>query len=248
MAGVAVQCQCGSQFLVPAPPKVFTQEDFWNSELGDKPVSQAYGSGAVQTEEERSPLSALSATGHLPGYENHGGGSGVGMWRQGEVLIMSHHARLPAICVKTGEHSAGYVPVELTWQPFWMYLIVPIGGKLLYWILADQYRKKATIHIGLSAAAAQFRSTATTLAIVVGVIGFLLIAGGIVGTLALQTAAMAIILCPLGGIALMAAALAGNKVSKVVSVQKITDHNIHLSGVHPNLLAMLPEWQGGRRR
>jgi len=174
-------------------------------------------------------------------------GRAIGMWRRGRVLIMHRHAHLPHRCVKTNRPTA---PDERWRHTFtWCHPAVFLGllvNLLLLLILYLIFRKKATIELGVNRARLVRRRRALLggwllfLAGFVGFIGFCVVSAD-AGPEASTTLGLVAVGWLVAGLCGLIWAAWG---SYIVGVKRIDAHYVWLGGVHPDYLAVLPEWPG----
>jgi len=74
-----------------------------------------------------------------------------GAWAQGDLLIASHSAVLPAFCVKCGRPAQPKLMRRMSsWHQPWLYFLILVGV-LIYAIVALILRKSMTLHLPLCA-------------------------------------------------------------------------------------------------
>jgi hypothetical protein len=254
MAGQGVKCACGSQFVVPqarltraAPPP--PQDNWLDQELAAHQQRQAEAAAAAAAERERAqnPYASPGIAGmHGMGMGGYGAQSMGGMWREGNLLVMDRGAKLPNICVKTGQPSGRFLPRNLSWQPPWLRAMAFVFGWLIYAILVANYGKKATIHIALSDEWFQRR----TIFMLIGWIGSLagLAIGGGLFALGASTDQGGLVGggITIGALIIIASAVTGTYGARMVWADLITDRHIWVGGVCEAFLQHLPPWTGGR--
>lgn len=163
----------------------------------------------------------------------------VGVWRDGNTLVMKKDAVLPDRCVKSNLPAETHLPRDLSWHSSWLFLLVLLNI-LIYVIVALIVRKTAKIEIGLTDLWAKKRRNAILIAWLLVLAGLGTIVGGFA---TLQGDAPLITL--LGGIVVMIlGAVWGIVRARLVTVTKIDDEYIWLKGVCPEYLDELPEWEG----
>ena len=173
------------------------------------------------------------------GYPGGYGPMAGGLWRKGGVLVMHKSAQLPDVCVKSGEPSVGRLKRNLQWFHPAIYLTLLVAI-LLYAILVAVLSKRATIYIGLSEKWFKKRRQALIIGWVSALIGVLLFVGSFV--LAAQEAPLWGLVMLVGIFVFLAAIIYGSYAARMVTAQKIDDQYVWLKGVHPDVLAKLPEW------
>ena len=74
-------------------------------------------------------------------------GPEIGVWREGNLLVMHKKARLPGRCVKSNAPAETWLRREVHWHPAWLnFLILPFP--LIYVLVALFFRQSAVIQIG----------------------------------------------------------------------------------------------------
>lgn len=174
-------------------------------------------------------------------------GQTIGVWRSGRILVMHKQARLPDRCVKTNQPTG---PDERWRHTFiWCHWAVILGllvNLILVLILYLIFRKKATVEMGLIRSRLSRRRRALLggwMLILAGFVGFFLF---LIPMFDSRSEPNPIYLFLLGasvitGIVGLVWASIG---SSIVAPKHIDKHYIRLKGVHPDYLAMLPEWPG----
>lgn len=166
----------------------------------------------------------------------------AGVWREAKILVMHRNARLPELCVKTGS-PAELPPIDrkMSWHTPWIIVTVFLGGILIYIILAYLMTKSAVIQIPVSNEYRAKRKRAIMISVVFGVLSII----GFLGSLLLLSDRDTVGI----GLASMGACLVfglialgvGSTFSRILKPTKITDTHVWLGGVHPSILAELPE-------
>ncbi len=256
MAGQAVKCACGSQFVVPRPQAAMAgartaapappQDNWLDQELAAHQQKQVEAAAVVaERERARNPYAPPGMAG-MHGMNQYGSPSMGGLWREGQLLVMDRNARLPNICVKSGQPAARFLARNLTWQPPWLRIMAFVFGWLIYAILVANYGKKATIQICLSEEWFKRRMVF----LLIGWIGCLagLAIGGIGLAVGIQldnpelTGASILI----GSLLLLGCGITGNYGARMVWADLITERHVWVGGVSEMLLQQLPPWTGGR--
>lgn len=251
MAGQAVKCACGSQFVIPRPGPARAaapappQDNWLDQELASYQQKQAEAAAAIA--QANNPYASFGMAG-MPGMNQYGSPQLGGLWREGHLLVMDRNAQLPPICVKSGQPASRFLARKLTWQPAWLRAMAVVFGWLIYAILLANYGKKATIHIALSEEWFQRR----TMFMLIGWIGSLVgiaLGGGLCALGAAtdkgEIAGAGILI---GSVLLLACALIGTYGSRMVWADLISDRHVWVGGVCEPFLQQLPPWTGGRPR
>ena len=257
MAGQAVKCACGSQFVVPRPRAAMAavgaapappQDNWLDQELAAHQQKLADAAAAAAREQAQNPYAppGMASMQGMHGMSQFGAPNLGGLWREGQLLVMDRNARLPNICVKSGQPAERFLLRNLSWQPPWLRAMAVVFGWLIYAILAASYGKKATIHIALSEQWFQKR----TMFLLIGWIGSLV--GIAIGVIAIAIAVnirweALVTLGPVaGGIVFLACSLTGYYGARMVWADLITDRHIWVGGIGEPFLQQLPPWTGGR--
>lgn len=166
------------------------------------------------------------------------GGPPGGVWRNRNLLVMHRMATLPPRCVKSNEPTERWLKRKLYWHAPWIYLAI-IPGVLVYAILASILSFRATIHIGLSEKwiwRRRWTMLISWMLVFLG-IGLFFVAANVES----QGAAVPVLV--ISGIVLfLGSMIFGLIACRLVHVKKMDHHYIWLKGVHPDYLALLPEW------
>jgi len=73
----------------------------------------------------------------------------AGIWREGDILVVSKRVKFPDRCVKCNAPAEGYrLQRSFSWHHFWIYLTLLLGV-LPYLALAFLFRQKAAYSLGL---------------------------------------------------------------------------------------------------
>jgi len=165
---------------------------------------------------------------------------GHGVWRDGERVVMTKDAQLPYVCIKTNEPADAWLRRKLYWHNSWIYLLILIS-LWVYVIVALIVREKADIQVGLCRERIVRRRWAIAGAWLAFVSGIVMIIAGIANS---QPGNSAWILSIVGLVVLLAGAIVGATLARVVAPVRITKEYVWLKGAHPAYLAALPEFPG----
>ena len=157
------------------------------------------------------------------------------IWRDKSTLVMIKETPLPDRCVKCNEPAAETLKRKLTWHHPALYLTLFINI-LVYLVVVLVMRKTATVNIGLceNHLAARRRNLAITWGLGgLSLLCFLL--GGVTESLTFLL---------LGFVLLLATAIFGTIVLRVVVPTRIDNHFVWLKGINPDYLREFPQWQG----
>ncbi len=155
-----------------------------------------------------------------------------GTWREGSTLVMSKDASLPDYCVKCDAPADGFrLKRNFSWHHPALFLVVLVAT-LVYLILAMVLRKRATVYLGLCREHYEKRRTFLIAGFVILAVSFALIFGAI----ASDYPAFAL----LGLVGILASAIWLTFVARVVTVKKIDDRFVWLTGINENYLSRFP--------
>jgi predicted RNA-binding Zn-ribbon protein involved in translation (DUF1610 family) len=166
---------------------------------------------------------------------------GHGVWRDGARLVMTKDAQLPYTCIKTNQPADVWLRRKLYWHNSWLYLLVLIS-LWIYVIVALIVRQKADIQVALCRERLIRRRWAIAGAWLAAILGIVLIVGGLASIQPGNSVGGLISLA--GLIALLAGAIVGATLARVVTPVRITKEHVWLKGVHPAFLAALPPFPG----
>jgi hypothetical protein len=254
MAGQAVKCACGAQFVVPRPKAALAaraaapappQDNWLDQELATHQQKQAEAAAAAAREQASNPYAPPSMA-SMQGMSQYGSPNMGGLWREGQLLVMDRNSRLPNICVKSGQPAQRFLVRNLSWQPPWLRAMAFVFGWLIYAILVANYGKKATIHIALSEE--WFRKRTMFMLIGwIGSLGAIAVGGGLFAIgLSSESAPLVVIGLILGSVVLLVCSLLGIYGSRMVWADLITERHVWVGGVCEPFLQQLPPWTGGR--
>jgi hypothetical protein len=155
-----------------------------------------------------------------------------GVWRDGKTMVMAKGAYLPDRCVKCNAPANGLrLKRKLSWHHPLLYLLA-FGAMLFYLILAMALSKRVTVDFGICAE--HLRRRRTLMAIGLG----LLVAGILIPIVAFTY--------DYAGLGLLGILLAIFSVvwlilaNRIVTVKKIDDYYLWLTGVNEQFLALFP--------
>jgi hypothetical protein len=178
----------------------------------------------------------------LAGFQGADGYAIEGVWRDGNRLVMTKEAMLPAICVQTNQPTDERLRRRLYWHNPWIYLALLFGclGLAVYVIVALIVRESADIKIGLCRDRIVRRRWIIFWAWMGTLAGIgLCFAGGAAGNNDIAPVFFAS-----GLILFLVSLIAGVVLTRVVSPSKITSRFVWLKGVNPAYLAALPAFPG----
>ena len=155
-----------------------------------------------------------------------------GIWREQSTLVMTKDATLPDRCVKCDAPANGFrLRRQLSWHHPALFLLLFVAW-LIYFILAMALRKRATVHLGLCQEHYQRRRNFLAVGFAMLCLTFVSVPLAFVweypavGALALFGFLTSIIWLAFA--------------ARVVTVKKIDDRFVWLSGVNENYLARFP--------
>jgi hypothetical protein len=165
-----------------------------------------------------------------------------GVWRSGNRLVMRTDAVLPDRCIKTNQAADGNrVQLRLRWHHPALYLVLLVN-LIVYVIVATFVSKTAVVWMGLSETARRTQRRMRNLSL-----------GLVLGGLALAVVTVFFELNPylfFGGALSMFVAVPvyvwGG--ARLVVPALIDGEYVWLTGVHPDYLDLLPEWDSASGR
>ena len=166
---------------------------------------------------------------------------GHSIWRDGNRLVMTKDAQLPYTCIKTNQPADAWLRRKLYWHKPWIYLLFLIS-LWVYIIVALIVRQKADIQVALCRERVVRRRWAIAGAWLAAVAGMVLIIFGIANIQPGDSTGGLVSLA--GLIILLAGAIVGATLARIVIPVRITKEYVWLKGVHPAFLAALPEFPG----
>ncbi|MCP4190842.1 MAG: MHS family MFS transporter [Planctomycetaceae bacterium] len=166
----------------------------------------------------------------------------LGVWRDGNLLVMAKNADLPQRCLKTNG-PASPIPIKhrLSWHHPLIYLPLLMGilpGLVLYVFLVIVFVKKATVEIWLSDQWKAVRRRRMFIAGLFATVGIIICLVG--GLLMISTSPWWTFGLILGVLVLFGSAIYGLQSASVISPKRITNSHVWLKGVHPDYLDDLP--------
>jgi hypothetical protein len=158
-----------------------------------------------------------------------------GVWRDNQMLVMTKEASLPDQCVKCNAPAHGFkLKQKLSWHHPALYLVVLVAW-LIYFVLAAALSKRATVFLGLCDQHLQRRRNLL-------ITGWLMLALGlIIPVLAFTNDYPGIGL--LGMLLFLVAIFWLVFANRVVTVKRIDDRLVFLTGIDSHYLAQFPAWQ-----
>ena len=157
---------------------------------------------------------------------------GVGIWRQGSVLVFHKSAVLPDRCIKCNAPALGTrVDKTLYWHHPALALLI-LAGLLIYAIVAIVVRKSAKVSLGFC----ELHKSRRTKMLIAGWLLFATALAAFIVALGEESGGAA-----LGGVALLLAAVVVFLLAaRFIQVKKIDDHYVWLKGVDPAYLDQIP--------
>jgi hypothetical protein len=158
----------------------------------------------------------------------------AGVWRDNKTLVMTKDAMLPNQCVKCNAPAQGKLKRKLSWHHPALYLFILIAW-IIYLVLAVALSKRATVFLGLCDQHLQRRRN-------------LLITGWLMLALGLITPVLAFAndypgIGLLGMLLFLVAIFWLVFANRVVTVKRIDDRLVFLTGIDSHYLAQFPAWQ-----
>lgn len=155
----------------------------------------------------------------------------VGVWRDGDQIVMEKGATLPDFCVKTGAPAEDRLDKKMYWHTPAIYAALLISP-IIYVILALILRKTANVSIPVGAEALQNRSKWIKIGWGAGLAGVVLFIVGIPSRLPLLTV--------LGLVVAMFGLIGGLIGVRLLWPTKIDDQFVYLKGAKEPFLNRLP--------
>ncbi|HKH45729.1 MAG TPA: hypothetical protein VKM72_13790 [Thermoanaerobaculia bacterium] len=97
-----------------------------------------------------------------------------GVWRTGDLLVMQKGTTLPNRCLQCNQPASVQYPKKMYWHQPWLYLLLFLGGPLVYIIGSLVTRKKADVVLPLCDAHSDKRKRAATISTLMMISGLLL--------------------------------------------------------------------------
>lgn len=154
------------------------------------------------------------------------------IWREGSTLVMSKDASLPDRCVKCDAPANGFrLTRRMSWHHPLLFLLLLVAW-VIYLILALVLRKQATVSLGLCQEHYERRKKLLT-------VGWVLFAIGLISpVVGFSTDYPGIALV---GILLLLISIVWLAIfTRIVTVKKIDDQFVWLTGLNENYLARFP--------
>lgn len=163
------------------------------------------------------------------------------VWRRGDLLVMDRHARLPDICLLTGQPATQRVEREVSFYPNGSHLALLLG---IVPYLAALMCLSSTVRLELGLCEQMFQRQRYRILFgkILGGIGAAAIMAAIAFGAATQEHEMAVVMIAVGAVVGIAGLVLGFVGSWPVIARKIDTDYVWLTGVHPEFLAKLPEW------
>ena len=173
----------------------------------------------------------------------------AGVYRDGQLLVMSKGDTLPDRCLKCNAPSDGWrIKRKLSWHPWGFYLLIFVHI-LVYIVVALIVRKTATVFVPLCPGHRRRRRRAIALGWTFCLLGpAVMIAGGagfdsLKGVVQEGTATLIMVAAMFGGLAMFITGLVFAVIaSRVAHPKQIDERYVWLKNVSPELLAALPPW------
>lgn len=161
------------------------------------------------------------------------------VWRNGDDMVLANGAEIPPRCLTTGAVTHRRVYVRQSWQPGWLYWLLPLGV-LPYLAIAPLFRRY--VRLELPIADRVYSSHLTKVKF-----GLVLIAGSAVAMAAMVAlkmwdlnSSLADLLFLPGVIFLLLGFFYSSRSPLKVRIKRLDDHFLHLKHVHPDCLRGLP--------
>lgn len=183
------------------------------------------------------PKSEVEAVAEAPVAQMYGSPGGAGVWRTGNLLVMQKGMSLPNRCLLCNQPASVQLPRKMYWHHAGLYLLLFLGGPVLYMIAALVARKKADVVVPLCTPHAEKRKKLVVTASLMALSGLALTLGScaigegnVFGVMILAGFALLII----GGLVSIVA-------SNMIVPKKIDDYYVWINKVSASYLAALPQ-------
>jgi len=100
----------GARAAAPTPP----QDNWLDQELASHQQKLAEAAAAAAAREQANNPYASPSMAGMHGMNQYGSPNMGGLWREGQLLVMDRNARLPNICVKSGQPAQRFLARNLT--------------------------------------------------------------------------------------------------------------------------------------
>jgi hypothetical protein len=256
--GMRINCPgCGESFRVPAEQE--------GAELAEVFLTDEDSPGALPNPQPSRPKSERPLTKTCPmcgekeeadarrcrycgetlaGFQGADGYAIEGVWREGNKLVMTKQAMLPAICVQTNQPTAERLRRRLYWHNPWIYLLFFTCGLVVYVIVALVVRQSADIKIGLCRERIVRRRWIIFWAWMGALAAIGLFIAGVAAGEKNMNSNLSPILCIGALVTFLGSLITGSILARIVTPAKITTRYVWLKGVHPEYLAALPAFPG----
>jgi hypothetical protein len=173
------------------------------------------------------------------------GGPPVGLFRQGDLLVMHRYAVLPEQCIYTAEKpTPERLQQELTYRDPWVWLTIFLG-LLPFIIISVVVSKRASVAIPIHQSIWDTRSMWASICWGLFGLGLVVFGGGlgwvVMAKPAIAPAAAGLMIAG-GVVTMLVAGITAVIAFRGPSVYFMDEHYIWISGTHERFLATLPPW------
>lgn len=166
------------------------------------------------------------------------GAAEAGVWRAGDILVMQKGASLPVRCLLCNQPASVQLPKKMHWHHPALYILLFLGGPVIYLIVAMVTRKSASMILPLCTPHVEKRKKMTVTASLLATAGLALCLGSC--AFSEQGNAFPIMIL-LGFLLMIIGGLVSIGVSNMIIPKKIDDYYVWLRKINGSYLATLPQ-------
>jgi hypothetical protein len=185
------------------------------------------------------PRSDVQAVVETPVGQVYGGaGETAGVWRAGDILVMQKGASLPVRCLLCNQPAAVQLPKKMHWHHPALYVLLFLGGPVIYLIVAMVTRKTANMVLPLCAAHVEKKKKMTVTASLLALSGLALSLGSCAFD---EQGNVFPFMILLGFLLMIIGGLVSISVTNMIIPKKIDDYYVWLKKISTSYLATLPQ-------